>query len=147
MSILLEKILQNPILIYLQKFYSAMIAIKIDVNLPKCPRCGIEVTKIVKEWDYSIFHVKRFNCEACDKTFGAYFKKDKLSHTIPKTLSKSDEEIRVLVEKARIIKYLKRHDKATTDEIAQALNLPVVDVLNMLIELESEGIIQSIDDA
>jgi len=50
----------------------------------KCPRCGKEVSDLEKEWDYSAFHVKRFDCRKCGKTFMAYFHKGKLSHTIPK---------------------------------------------------------------
>jgi ribosomal protein S27AE len=50
----------------------------------KCPRCGKEVSKPSKEWNYAAFHVKLFNCGKCDKTFKAYYRQDKLSHTIPK---------------------------------------------------------------
>ena len=99
----------------------------------------------MKEWDYSIFHVKKFNCEICNRNFNAYFKRGKLSHTIPRTL-KPEGELRVSVEKRRIVEYLKKHNEATEDEIAHALNLAADDVLNMLIELEGEGSIQRIDD-
>jgi len=50
----------------------------------KCPRCKREISNALKEWDYSAFHVKLFNCEKCSKTFKAYYRADKLSHTIPK---------------------------------------------------------------
>lgn len=50
----------------------------------KCPRCGTEIPKATKEWDYSVFHVKRFDCEKCEKSFKAYFREGRLSHTIPK---------------------------------------------------------------
>jgi len=49
----------------------------------KCPRCGSEVSNILKEWDYSVFHVKKLYCQKCDDTFSAYYYKEKLSHTIP----------------------------------------------------------------
>jgi len=49
-----------------------------------CPRCGKEGQETSKEWNYGIFHVKLFNCKNCDKTFKAYFREGKLSHTIPK---------------------------------------------------------------
>jgi uncharacterized protein with PIN domain len=51
----------------------------------KCPRCGKEVPDASKEWNYSIYHVKLFNCEKCDKTFKVYYREGKLSHTIPKS--------------------------------------------------------------
>ena len=51
----------------------------------KCPRCGTEISTATREWDYSVFHVKRYDCEKCDKSFKAYFRGDKLSHTIPKS--------------------------------------------------------------
>jgi transposase-like protein len=50
----------------------------------KCPRCGNDVSHVLKEWDYSIFHVKKFDCPKCNKTFSAYYREGKLSHTIPK---------------------------------------------------------------
>lgn len=50
----------------------------------RCPRCNKEVSKAIKEWDYSIFHVKLFYCGKCEKSFKAYYKERKLSHTIPK---------------------------------------------------------------
>jgi len=51
-----------------------------------CPRCGKDVPKASKEWDYAVFHVKQFNCGKCEKKFMAYYRKGKLSHTIPKTM-------------------------------------------------------------
>ena len=52
--------------------------------LVKCPRCGTVISTSTKEWDYSAFHVKRFDCKKCDKAFMAYYHEGKLSHTIPK---------------------------------------------------------------
>jgi uncharacterized protein (UPF0212 family) len=52
--------------------------------LAKCPKCGTEVSKATKEWDYSAFHVKKFDCKKCEKSFKAYFLEGKMSHTIPK---------------------------------------------------------------
>jgi len=49
-----------------------------------CERCGTEVTESTREWDYAAFHVKRFDCVKCEKSFRAYFHKGNLSHTIPK---------------------------------------------------------------
>lgn len=50
----------------------------------KCPICGNEAVDGHKEWDYAAFHVKRFDCKKCEKAFKAYYRKGKLSHTIPK---------------------------------------------------------------
>ncbi|MEM3526040.1 MAG: hypothetical protein QXV37_01375 [Candidatus Jordarchaeaceae archaeon] len=52
----------------------------------KCPDCGKEAS-FIKEWNYSVFHVKLFHCPKCDKKFKAYYKEGKLSHTIPKSKS------------------------------------------------------------
>jgi predicted RNA-binding Zn-ribbon protein involved in translation (DUF1610 family) len=53
-------------------------------NMVECPRCGKEGKDTYKEWDYSAFHVKQFNCTNCGKTFKAYYRDKGLSHTIPK---------------------------------------------------------------
>ena len=45
--------------------------------------------------------------------------------------------------RAQISEYLAAHDNATEEEIAQALNLHIVDVLNALIEMEKEGEVSS----
>jgi len=41
--------------------------------------------------------------------------------------------------KTRITEYLDAHDNATEEEIAQALDLHIIDVLNALIEMEKAG--------
>jgi hypothetical protein len=56
--------------------------------LVKCPSCGMEVSKATKEWNYAAFHVKRFDCVKCKKSFKAYFHNGKLGHTIPKQKKK-----------------------------------------------------------
>jgi len=50
----------------------------------KCPRCGTDIPKALKEWNYSVFRVKKFDCEKCERPFFAYFKREKLSHIIKK---------------------------------------------------------------
>lgn len=50
----------------------------------KCPRCATDISIFAKEWDYGIFHVRNYECKECDKSFKAYFREGKLSHTIPK---------------------------------------------------------------
>jgi len=56
----------------------------VGLPLVKCPRCGTEVSTSSREWDYHVFHVKRFDCKKCDRLFMAYYREGKLSHTIPK---------------------------------------------------------------
>jgi len=53
--------------------------------MEKCPRCGKDVQKPSKEWNYAAFQVKLFKCAECEKTFKAYYRGGKLSHTIPKS--------------------------------------------------------------
>lgn len=55
-----------------------------EIYMAACPRCGTEVSKHTKEWDYANFHVRLFTCPKCEKTFKYYCKQGKLSHTIPK---------------------------------------------------------------
>ena len=50
----------------------------------KCPRCGTECSNHTKEWDYSAYNVKNFDCTNCKKSFNAYYVKDQFSHTIPR---------------------------------------------------------------
>ena len=45
--------------------------------------------------------------------------------------------------KTRIIEYLRVHEGATDEEVAGALNLHIVDVLDAVIELEKKGIVKS----
>jgi uncharacterized protein with PIN domain len=53
--------------------------------MAKCPRCGKDVPNSSKEWNYAAFHVKLYECPKCNKIFKAYYRQNKLSHTIPKT--------------------------------------------------------------
>jgi uncharacterized protein with PIN domain len=51
----------------------------------KCPNCGTDiVSKPKKEWNYIIYRVKMFVCPKCKKSVRAYYKGQKLNHTIPK---------------------------------------------------------------
>jgi len=49
--------------------------------------------------------------------------------------------------KSEIIEYLERHEIASEDEIAQALNLDIITVLDELLELEKKGIAVRVDEA
>jgi len=53
-------------------------------TMAKCPRCGKDVPDTLKKWNYAVFHVRLFECPKCDKPFKAYYRQNKLSHTIPK---------------------------------------------------------------
>jgi hypothetical protein len=48
----------------------------------KCPNCGAEVRTISKEWNYGIFHVKRYDCSNCKTWFREYYYKDKVSFVL-----------------------------------------------------------------
>jgi len=50
--------------------------------LVKCPLCGGEVSNASKEWDFSVFHIKRFYCGACQKAFNAYYRAGQLVRTV-----------------------------------------------------------------
>jgi hypothetical protein len=50
----------------------------------ECPRCGNEVLDSSTEWEFADFPVKLFVCSKCKKTFKTYYRKRRLSHTIPK---------------------------------------------------------------
>ncbi|MDH5770144.1 MAG: chorismate-binding protein [Candidatus Bathyarchaeota archaeon] len=44
--------------------------------MAKCPKCGAEVTKPLKEWDLSPkLHVILYECAHCGKKFRGYVKK------------------------------------------------------------------------
>jgi predicted transcriptional regulator len=48
--------------------------------------------------------------------------------------------------KSEVIGYLKIHGIADEDEIAQALNLHIIDVLDALLGLEKKGIVKRVDE-
>ena len=52
------------------------------MKMPKCPRCGTEITDFIKEWTYGAFQVKKYDCKKCNKSFRAYYHKGELSHII-----------------------------------------------------------------
>lgn len=101
--------------------------------MPKCPRCRLEAKDTGRTWNYGVFQAKFFNCPACDKNFIAYYLDGKLSHTIPSVHNKQFE----------ILKYLRAHGNAGLDELATALDLKLMDVLEVLIELEKKGEVES----
>jgi len=43
----------------------------------KCPNCGTEVSEILKDWTYGVFHVNMYKC-SCGNQFREYFHKGKL---------------------------------------------------------------------
>jgi predicted Rossmann fold nucleotide-binding protein DprA/Smf involved in DNA uptake len=102
-----------------------------------CPRCGKEAKPTGKEWDYSRFHVKYFNCPYDNRSFKAYYHDGKLSHTIPKRMT----------NKERVVAYLKEHKNGTQEELVRTLNLQEEEVMAILTELEQEGQIYSSPDS
>ncbi len=51
--------------------------------MPKCPKCGKPVNKIVKEWDYAQFNVKSYICN-CGQHFREYTRKGQLVFILAK---------------------------------------------------------------
>jgi len=49
-----------------------------------CPRCGAEAEKTGKSWKFGVFDVEGHHCKACEKSFNAYYRDAKFSHTVPK---------------------------------------------------------------
>ena len=52
----------------------------------------------------------------------------------------NDKTPKSMNPKSEIIEYLQRHGIANEDEIAQALNMHIIDVLDALLELEKKGV-------
>lgn len=48
----------------------------------KCPKCGKENTKPLKEWAFAAFIVKKFECSNCKANFRDYSKQGKTSFTL-----------------------------------------------------------------
>ena len=49
-----------------------------------CPRCGGEAEKTGKSWKFGVFDTDGYGCQACGKTFNAFYKDGRISHTVPK---------------------------------------------------------------
>lgn len=97
----------------------------------KCPWCSSQVEATGKEWTYAAFYVKQYRCLECKKYFMAYYQHEKLSHVIPKNVS----------TKRKIITYLRANKVASPQSMADALNLKIQDIINVLSELEKEGLV------
>jgi transcriptional regulator NrdR family protein len=48
------------------------------MEVAKCPYCGYEVKFPSREWKYSVFIVKRFDCPNCGKWFREYYRGESL---------------------------------------------------------------------
>jgi transcription initiation factor IIE alpha subunit len=48
--------------------------------------------------------------------------------------------------KSEIVEYLESHGIASEDELAEALHMHILDVLNILFEMEEKGIVRSVPD-
>jgi DNA-directed RNA polymerase subunit RPC12/RpoP len=101
--------------------------------MAQCPKCGSKTLVIMKEWDYAAFHVKNLHCKLCNRNFKAYFKEGQLSHIIDNNK---------ISPRTRILRYLKEHNSACTQEIATALGLEINDILRILAVLEQKGRIE-----
>ena len=52
----------------------------------QCPRCGGESKSTGKKWRYSVFDVEGMVCKKCYKKFRVYYRHEKMSHTIPRSI-------------------------------------------------------------
>jgi predicted transcriptional regulator len=103
--------------------------------LVNCLYCKTEVTKSIKEWNYrhNYYRVKLYACPNCGNQFRVYYHNDAFSHTIPKFVG----------TKKQILTYLKKHETATEEELAEILKLDIKKINGILLELEKEGIVES----
>lgn len=75
-------------------------------------------------------------CENCNKSFRAYYHKEKFSHII--AVRPGDRK-----KRTKVINYLKAHNNATIEEIAGALNFQPEIVLDILLKMEKKGLVVS----
>jgi predicted Rossmann fold nucleotide-binding protein DprA/Smf involved in DNA uptake len=109
--------------------------------MPSCPICNQDVHLVIKEWNYSIFHVKNLWCNNCSHTFKAYYRKGILSHT---TVSKKGPHKKATAIRRKILGYLSTHD-STLDDMAQSLKISPIVILKTLEALEKQGRVSRIN--
>jgi hypothetical protein len=97
--------------------------------------CGATVN-FLKEWKYhnNYYQVRMYKCSKCTLKFREYYHDGRLSHTIPKFVS----------TKKRVIVFLRHHESATVEIIANALCLDAKEVIEVLISLRDEGRLECI---
>ena len=100
--------------------------------MSSCPECGNETNEASKEWNYHLFHVKNLVCRNCGISFMAYYRNGKLSHIIAHTRE----------PQRGILKYLREHKIAKIEEIADALHIDEITVLNNLVKMEKNGSVE-----
>ena len=49
-----------------------------------CPRCGGEPKSTGKDFRFGVFDGKQYHCEECRKTFNAFYRDGRITHTVPK---------------------------------------------------------------
>ena len=49
-----------------------------------CPRCGGTAEATGKEFKFGVFDGKQFRCQACGKSFNAFYRDGNLKYTVPK---------------------------------------------------------------
>ena len=50
----------------------------------ECPVCGGTANPTGKEFKFGVFDGKQHKCSACGKTFNAFYRDGKFTHTVPK---------------------------------------------------------------
>ena len=100
-----------------------------------CPDCDRILLFSGKKWSYSVFYVELYYCNFCNQSINVYFKDNNLSHTI---------SFRSSSLKANITTYLKNHESATLEELAEKLNNDADTVLHILLKMEQTGKVERI---
>ena len=49
----------------------------------ECPVCGGAANTTGKEFKFGVFDGKQHKCSACSKTFNAFYRDGKFTHTVP----------------------------------------------------------------
>jgi len=96
--------------------------------------------KVLKEWDYTSFHVKNMHCGKCNINYNAYYYQGKLNHIINNSFTRMTK----LQKRSKVINYLMTHSNADVREITDALHFPEIDVLSILSKLEVDGIVDRV---
>jgi len=50
--------------------------------MARCPKCGTEVKTPTREWKYSVYTVKRYDCPNCGLWFREYYYKGEVKFVL-----------------------------------------------------------------
>ena len=66
------------------KYLYKLLRILLWVIKMECPVCGGAANPTGKEFKFGVFDGKQHKCSACSKTFNAFYRDGKFTHTVPK---------------------------------------------------------------